>query len=60
MLFRLSPELYLTPGENYTPFDVGPDGRFLMARQVRVALERPAPLVVVENWLEELKRLTAR
>jgi serine/threonine-protein kinase len=44
-------------GRNY---DVSPDGqRFLMIKDARPADERAAPqqLVVVLNWLEELKRL---
>jgi hypothetical protein len=45
----------MTPTEFYTPFDVGPDGRFIMARSETPAAIFDAPLVVVDNWFEELK-----
>ncbi|MFI5279386.1 MAG: protein kinase [Gemmatimonadales bacterium] len=54
-LFALSPDDYLDDNTYYTPFDVGPDGRFVMARQVRSAND-VAPLIVVENWFTELKQ----
>jgi hypothetical protein len=40
-------------------YDVAPDGRFLMLKQESssVARDLPATVVVVKNWLEELKRL---
>ena len=42
-------------GPNY---DISPDGeRFLMIRQVEEATMAATQIVVVENWLEELKRL---
>ena len=46
---------YLAPGgPNY---DVSPDGeRFLMIKQVQSASTTPQ-IIIVENWLEELKRL---
>jgi hypothetical protein len=44
------------PNENYTPFDVAADGRFLMARRVRADAAQASPLIVVENWFEELKQ----
>ncbi len=48
-------EAVLTPDErtveNYTPFDVAPDGRFIMARRVRANAARIPPLSVTENWL---------
>ena len=40
-------------------YDVTPDGkRFLMLKEARAEGERPAPpqLVVVQNWIDELKR----
>jgi eukaryotic-like serine/threonine-protein kinase len=54
VLFTLAPEDYLDGNTYYTPFDVGPDGRFLIARRVRSTAE--APLIVVENWFTELKQ----
>jgi hypothetical protein len=42
------------------PYDVSPDGRrFLMIKNAAPAAAAPArpQLVVVENWIEELKRL---
>jgi Tol biopolymer transport system component len=56
VLFHLGERLYLTPNENYTPFDVSPDGqRFIMARQIVDASRPELPVVVTENWFEELK-----
>ena len=56
VLFHLGDRLYMTQAENYTPFDISPDGqRFLMARRVVDASAAPVPLVVTENWFEELK-----
>jgi Tol biopolymer transport system component len=52
-LFRLAEHVYLVPGENYTPYDVGPDGRFIMARRIR-STEVPAPLLVAEGWAGEI------
>ena len=58
VLFRLPDELLLT--EHYTPFDVAPDGRrFIMARRVRSEAAQAGPLIVVENWFEELKQRLA-
>jgi len=37
------------------PFDVAPDGRFLMMK--RVSGSRPEEITIVLNWFEELKRL---
>jgi serine/threonine-protein kinase len=54
-LFKLRPELYLAAQENYTPYDVAPNGRFLMARRLRLTAARVPPLVVTENWLAELR-----
>jgi serine/threonine-protein kinase len=50
---------YLSP-QNGRMYDVSPDGRrFLLIKESRAAGEEPrAPqLIVVQNWLEELKRL---
>jgi serine/threonine-protein kinase len=59
-LFRLNDALYLVPDENYTPYDISRDGeRFLMARLVR-AEAADAPLLVVDNWFEELKATVRR
>jgi serine/threonine-protein kinase len=54
-LFHLRDELYLAPNEYYTPHDVAADGRFIMARLVPAPPGTEAPIIVVENWLEELK-----
>ena len=60
-LFRLRPEWYLRERENYTPFDIAPDGsRFLMARQLQSEELRSAPVVYVENWLTELRQKVAK
>jgi hypothetical protein len=40
---------------------VAADGRFLMARQVTQASALDVPLIVVDNWFEELRqKLRAR
>ena len=54
-LFTLSPDDYLDDNTYYTPFDVGSDGRFIMARRIRSETEAP-PLIVVENWFTELRQ----
>jgi serine/threonine-protein kinase len=59
-LFRLRDEIYMTGAEFYTPFDVAPDGRFIMARSIARASDLQQPLVVVENWFEELRRKVGR
>ena len=55
VLFSFPPELLQIPSQFYTPWDIGPDGRFIMARSVTAATQIEAPLIVVENWFEELK-----
>jgi serine/threonine-protein kinase len=53
-LFALGPEYVF--GGNYTAYDVGPDGRFLMVRLRSTAQAgQPTPLVLIENWSEELR-----
>ncbi|MCZ6918113.1 MAG: hypothetical protein O7I93_15175, partial [Gemmatimonadetes bacterium] len=54
-LFRLPPDLQQTPSNFYTPWDIASDGRFIMARSMTPATQIEAPLIVVENWFEELK-----
>lgn len=54
-LFALSVNDYLDDNNYYTPFDVGPDGRFIMARRIRADDDAPL-LIVVENWFTELRR----
>ena len=41
------------------PYDLSPDGRFLMIKESAAndARATPASITVVQNWLEELKRL---
>jgi serine/threonine-protein kinase len=57
-LFKLPVDYYLSDPNNYTPFDISPDGqRFLMTRLVQAAAEGSAPLIVAENWFAELKRI---
>ena len=60
VLFRLRNELYLAALEFYTPYDIGPDGRFIMARSVTPPSTIEAPLIVVENFFEELKAKVGR
>ncbi|HEY7029133.1 MAG TPA: protein kinase [Gemmatimonadales bacterium] len=58
VLFHFQDDLYMTSQEFYTPFDVAQDGRFIMARAETPAATFQAPLVVVDNWFEELKQRT--
>jgi Tol biopolymer transport system component len=60
LLFKLRDEWYMTATEYYTPFDVASDGRFIMARQVTQASALDVPLVVVDNWFEELRQKVGR
>jgi hypothetical protein len=41
-------------------YDVSPDGRFVMLRDAGAGKAVPPQIVVVQNWLEELKRLVPR
>jgi eukaryotic-like serine/threonine-protein kinase len=60
VLFHLHDDLYMTPTEFYTPFDVAADGRFIMGRSQTKPVAFDAPLVVVDNWFEELRQRTAK
>jgi len=53
-LFRLPDELLRVEYIYYTPWDVAPDGRFIMAR-LRRNESNVSTVVVTENWLTELK-----
>ena len=49
---------YVTGGGTARTYDVSRDGRrFLMVKQTPSAQAAPPQIVVVQNWLEELKRL---
>ena len=51
-LFSFSPYM---PAQS-TPFDVSPDGkRFLFSRGVGTGVQKPDELVLVQNFVEELK-----
>jgi hypothetical protein len=54
-LFRVPDELLGAEALYYTPWDVARDGRFLMARLVGGEAGQSGALVVVENWIEELR-----
>ena len=41
----------------FKPFDVMPDGRFIMIKSATVDASAISTVVVVQNWVEELKRL---
>ena len=55
-LFRLGSDYYPPAREYYSPFDVAPEGRFLMARRVRGRDGAQAPLLVTTNWFSEVRR----
>jgi hypothetical protein len=53
-LFSLPERLVHLDARYYSPWDVGPDGRFIMARAVGGGSASAMSLVVVENWFAEL------
>jgi urease accessory protein UreH len=55
VLFRIADDLLWAENTYYTPWDVARDGRFLMARRMTSAEAPEQAIVVVENFLEELK-----
>ena len=56
-LFRLSGDFYGGVVDNYTPYDIAPDGaRFLMAKQIDATSGSTATLIVTENWVAGLAR----
>jgi serine/threonine-protein kinase len=60
VLFHMRDEWYLESQEFYTPYDIGPDGRFLMAKNMTPGSTTRAALIVVDNWFEELKAKVSR
>jgi serine/threonine-protein kinase len=60
VLFQLRSEFLLLQPDWYTPWDVAPDGRFIFARSREGGRDRRAPLIVIENWLEEVKAKVPR
>jgi serine/threonine-protein kinase len=58
-LFTLSPDDYLDENTYYTPFDVAPDGRFIIARRVRSDGDS-SPLIVAEDWFSEMRQQLER
>jgi serine/threonine-protein kinase len=61
-LFHLNPGLTNTwiNARYYTPWDVSPDGRFLMVQEVGGGRSEPTQLIVVRNWDRELRRKMGR
>jgi serine/threonine-protein kinase len=55
-LFKLERDFYPSGREYYTPFDVAPDGRFLMARRQRTSDGTQAPLLMTTNWFAVLRQ----
>ncbi|MEO8227363.1 MAG: protein kinase [Gemmatimonadota bacterium] len=56
VLFPLSGRLYLAESDYYAPYDISPDGRrFLMARLIEADSTEVLPLMVVDNWVTELR-----
>lgn len=55
----LAGRTYSLAGRTYSPrdYDVAADGRFLMIQREVLSDPKPAAMVVVVNWFEELKRL---
>ena len=59
-LFRIPDNLLNIEYAFYTPWDVAPDGRFLMARSLSAPGGEQSRIVVAENWFTELKEKLAR
>jgi Tol biopolymer transport system component len=65
LAFKTAVELFALPrvlfGEGLDgssrSYDVAPDGRFLVIQPTPLTDPAPASIVVVQNWVEELKRL---
>ena len=55
MLFEIPADVAVIDANFYTAWDVASDGRFLMTRSIAGPSQFEAPLVVVENWFEEVK-----
>ncbi len=60
VLFHVPDELLGAQALFYTPWDVARDGRFLMARLVSGDAGSAGGILVVENWIEELKAKVKR
>jgi hypothetical protein len=58
-LFSVPPELLAAQTTDYTPWDVGADGRFLMARRVGAGGANTTP-IVTENFLTVLRERVGR
>jgi serine/threonine-protein kinase len=54
-LFHLTDDLLGVEYDYYTPWDVGADGRLILARLRPTAGATPSTIVVTENWFTELK-----
>jgi hypothetical protein len=59
-LFHVPDELLQVETAYYTPWDVAPDGRFMMARAIDRGEPSASSIVVVENFLEELEAKVGR
>jgi serine/threonine-protein kinase len=59
-LFRRAARMTLHNSLYYTPWDVAADGRFIMTRVVSAEEEQSVTLVVVENWLDEVRGMLTR
>jgi Tol biopolymer transport system component len=55
VLFHVPDDLLKVEYLYYTPWDVMPDGRFIMARMVKTGEPGRSVVIVAENWLTELK-----
>jgi serine/threonine-protein kinase len=54
-LFQLKGALTALGNSWYIPWDVAADGRFIMVRGAAAGHDAELPLIVIENWFEELK-----
>ncbi len=60
VLFRIPADVAVVDSHWYTPWDVASDGRFIMVRSIAGLSQVESPLIVIENWFEELKAKVGR
>jgi Tol biopolymer transport system component len=56
-LFQLTGPLAALSADYYTPWDVAADGRFIMTRAAAEDDDTPDTILVIENWLDEVRGL---
>jgi hypothetical protein len=59
-LFRMTRDRLQVEWFYYAPWDVAPDGRFLMMRQLDAMVTTPPEVIIVENASLEWRRMLRR